>query len=91
MPLQLVETRILADSVQMRYADNADPILASEYCEFRVRLANLTHPMVQGTPQPLGFPEEQFVSEVQLAALRYMRDVIGGETQRLQALIGRIR
>lgn len=91
MPMQLIETKILPEVVQIRYADNPDPTLATEWCEFRIRLVGLTHPMMRGAPQPLGPPEEQFVSEVQLAALRYMRDVIGEETQRLSALIGRIR
>jgi hypothetical protein len=91
MALKLVETKILADAVQMRYADHADPLRAVEFCEFRVKLEGLTHPLVQGKPQPLGNPQEQFVAEVQLAALRYIRDVIGGETQHLQQLSGRIR
>ena len=89
--MNLIETSTLPDAIQMRYANNSDRALATEWCEFRVRLAGLTHPMVQGAPQPLEPPEEQFVSEVQLAALRYMRDAIGEETQRLSALIGRIR
>lgn len=89
--MQLIETKILADSVQLRYADHADPSQATEWCDFRVSLRNLVHPLVQGQPRPLGDPQEQFVSEVQLAALRYMRDVIGGETQQLSALIGHIR
>ena len=89
--MQLIETKILSDAIQMRYADNADPAQAREWCEFRIKLEGLTHPLVQGKPQPLGSPENNFVSEVQLAALRQMRDVIGAETQRLSELIGRIR
>jgi hypothetical protein len=91
MPLQLVETKILPDAIQMRYADHSDPALAAQWCEFRVSLAGLNHPLVQGQPKPLGDPDAQFLAEVRLAALRYMRDVIGEETQRLSALIGRIR
>ena len=91
MALQLVETKILPDAIQLRYADDPDSAVASEWCEFRVRLAGLTHPLVQGQPRTLGDPDAQFLAEVRLAALRYMRDVIGEETQRLSMLIGRIR
>jgi hypothetical protein len=87
----LVETKVLEDAVQLRYADSFDPALATEWAEFRVKLSELTHPIVQGTPRPLGDPTENFVGEVQLAALRRLRDVIGAETQRLSALIGRMR
>jgi hypothetical protein len=85
MPMELIETRILGDSVQMRYADHADAASAAE------PLANLTQPIVRHQVEPLGDPQAQFLGEVQLAALRYMRDVIGGETQGLSELIGRIR
>jgi hypothetical protein len=89
--MQLIETKILPDAIQMRYANDRDPAQATEWCEFRITLAGLMHPIVQGTPQPLGPAESNFVGEVQLAALRRMRDAIGEETQRLSALIGRIR
>ena len=36
-------------------------------------------------------PELQYLAEVRLAALRYARDVIGEETQRLSSLAGRNR
>jgi hypothetical protein len=91
MPMILLETKILNDSIQMRYADNPDPTQAAEWLEFRAKLLGLVHPYSRGGPQPLGNPEEQFVSESELAALRYMRDVIGEETQRLSNLVGRIR
>ena len=39
MALQLVETKILPDAIQLRYADDPDSAVASEWCEFRVRLA----------------------------------------------------
>jgi len=91
MPMELIETRILSDSVQIRYADQYDADAATEWCEFRVPLARLTQPIVRHQVEPLGDPQAQFLGEVQLAALRYMRDVIGGETQRLSELIGHIR
>jgi hypothetical protein len=89
MPMQLTETKILPDSIQMRYADNPDPIEAGEWCEFRVKLAGLPHPMVQGQPRPLGDPDLQFLSEVRLAALRRVRVLIDAENQRLSNLAGR--
>lgn len=91
MSMKLIETKIYPNAVQVRYADNSDPEKATEWCEFRLALAGLTHPFVQGQPRPLGPPENNFVSEVQLAALRHMRDAIGAEIQRLSELIGRIR
>jgi hypothetical protein len=91
MPMELIETKILPDAIQMRYADNTDPAQATEWCDFRISFFGLMHPLVQGKPQPLGPPESNFVAEVQLAALRRVRDVIGAETQRLSELIGRIR
>jgi hypothetical protein len=65
-----------------------DPKEAEYWIDFQVPLDELKHPQ---TNNPLGDPEKQFLSEVRLAALRYARDVIGDETQRLSKLAGRIR
>jgi hypothetical protein len=92
MPIALIETKILQDAIQMRYADHLDPQKVSEWIEFRVRLADLPHPIQQGREtRLLGDPDDQFVSEVRLAALRRVRDVVSEENQRLLNLIGRIR
>jgi hypothetical protein len=86
--MKLIETTILANAVHMRFADHHDPKEAEYWIDFQVPLDELKHPQ---TNNPLGDPEEQFLSEVRLAALRYARDVIGDETQRLSKLAGRIR
>jgi hypothetical protein len=86
--MQLVETKISETSVSMRYADNADPQQAVEWIEFRMPVAQLK------TDHGHKFGAEiegYFLAEVRLAALRYVRDIIGGETQRLSGLAGRIR
>jgi hypothetical protein len=88
MPMQLIETKILPDAVQMRIADHPDPQQATEWIEFRMPAAQLK------TDRGHRFGAEiegYFVAEVRLAALRYVRDIIGGETQRLSEIAGRIR
>lgn len=87
--MKLVETAIFESSVKMRYADHADPLKATEWFEFRIPLDLLVDPIDHRKK----FPEvnESFVAEVRAAALRYVRDVIGGETQGLLALISQNR
>jgi hypothetical protein len=87
--MHLVETKIAESTVRMRYADYDDAIQATEWIDFQVKIADLVHP--RGRGDPLGDPDLQFLSEVRLAALRYARDTIGDETQRLQELVGRTR
>ena len=88
MALKLIETTILPTVVRMRYADQPDPASAVEWFEFQVPLAPLTAPI--GPGEPLGDPELRNVAEVRLAALRYVRDVISAETQRLSNLASHI-
>lgn len=85
--MKLIETVVTETAVRMRYADR--PQDATAWIDFQVPLAELVHPAQ--TSVPLGDPERQLLAEVRLAALRHVRDVIGGETQRLQELRGRTR
>jgi hypothetical protein len=86
--MKLVETKISETTVHMRYADNPDSATATAWIDFQVPLTELKHP--QNRQNQLGDPELQYLAEVRLAALRYARDVVGGETQRLSGLAGRI-
>lgn len=87
--LELIETTVAADAIRMRYADHSDATKAKQWVDFRVSLAGLEHP--NDRRQPLGDPDLQFVAEVRLAALHYVRDVLAAETQRLVSLSGQIR
>ena len=81
-------TTVSEKTVRMRLANEADPTQADSWFEFEVPLELLAHPNGR---QPLGDPELQFHSEIRLAALRFVRDVIGEETRRLSELAGRMR
>src|SRR5205823_911958 len=83
MPLAIIETTISDSTIRMRLADNADPSAATEWVEFVVPLAPLTLPTVGGQDVPLGPAEDRRLATIRLAALRYVRDAIGAETQRL--------
>ncbi len=85
--MKLIETTITESTVHMRYADNADATKAKHWIDFQVPLDKLTLP----PERPLGDPELQFLAEVRLAALRYVREVTFSENQRLSGLAGRMR
>lgn len=79
--LQLLLTNVSQNHVRMRYANHADPAQATEWLDFQVPLKSLADPEI---PQnPLGNVETALVAEVRLAALRYAREAIVAETQRL--------
>lgn len=85
--MQLIETRISAAAVHTRYANDPDVAKATEWFDFQVPLEPLRAPIGHG--EPLGDPETRYLVEVRLAALRYLRDVITEEIQRLSNLAGR--
>jgi hypothetical protein len=87
--VKLIETTVSETAVRMRCADDTDPAKATQWIDFRVPLADLKRPAGQQS-QALGNPEVQFLAEVQRSALRYARDVIGAETQRLADLANQI-
>ena len=86
--MKLIETTILETTVRMRYADNADPTKAKEWFAFEVPIAPLTLPSASGD-HSLGDHHIRHLASIQQAALRYVRDAIGEETQRLASLSGR--
>jgi hypothetical protein len=86
--MKLLETTVLETTVRMRYADNADPTKAVAWLAFEVPIAPLTLPTTNGE-MPLGDHHMRYLASIQQAALRYVRDVIGEETQRLASLSGR--
>jgi hypothetical protein len=85
--MKLIETKILGTTIRMRYADNADPLKATQWLDFQVPLADLSLPAVD-TEYPLGDPEKRYLGSIRQAALRYVRNVIAAETQRLASLPG---
>jgi hypothetical protein len=86
MAMKLIETAVLETTVRMRYSDNADPEKAKEWFEFEAPIAPLTLPTGSGEV-PLGKLHSRYLASIQLAALRYVRDAIGAETQRLAGLV----
>ena len=85
--MELIETKISKTSVHMRYANNLDPAKATQWIDFQVPFDGLTLPAANGD-YPLGDPESRFLGSIQQAALRYVRDVIGAETQGLASRVG---
>jgi hypothetical protein len=84
--MKLIETAITETAVYMRYADDADPEKAEQWIDFQVPLEKL-----ELVDRPLGDPELQFLAEVRQPALRYVRETVAAETQRLANLAGRRR
>jgi hypothetical protein len=86
--MKLISTSLTDTHIWMRYADNADPTKATQWFEFQVPLADLVHPSSRSSqaPVPLDVPDKEFVGAVRLAALRHVRNLVGGETQRLTAV-----
>ncbi len=78
--MQRVETKISATDVWMRYANNADPALATEWVEFRVPIARMARP--SGTP--LADPETLCLAELHRSALDRVQTEITAEIRRLQ-------
>jgi hypothetical protein len=84
--MQHIETTISDTAIRMRFADHADPAQAKEWFAFEVPIGSkLTLPSHSGDI-PLGELPTRLLASIQLAALRYVRDLIGEETQRLASL-----
>jgi hypothetical protein len=88
MAMKLIETTVLETTVRMRYADHSDPAKAKEWFAFEVPIAPLTLP-ASGGDIALGNHHIRHLGSIQQAALRYVRDAITDETQRLASLSGR--
>ena len=69
MPMQLIETKVLATTIQMRLADNPDPTQATEWIEFSVPLGPLTLPSHAGD-LALGDPLKRMLGSIQQGVMR---------------------
>ena len=86
MILSHVQTTISESAIQMRLANDPDPAKASVWIDFAIPIGDhLMVPTPNGTFH-LGDIHTRQLSTIQLAALRYVRDAIGEETQRLGGL-----
>ena len=89
MPLTTIETMIAGNTIRMRLVDDPAAETPALWIAFAAPLDKLTLASLGGTSEhPLGPPDKQYFSSIQLAALRYVRDAIGVETQRLASLSG---
>jgi hypothetical protein len=84
MPLAHVETKILANAIHVRYADNPDPTRATEWLDAQVTMPNAKMP--SGTV--LKDPEGHYLAGLRLVALLYARSTADAEIQRLQGILG---
>jgi hypothetical protein len=81
MPMQLIETKVLASAIHMRFADHVDPEQAKQWIDFQVPLDELIDPYAQGVK--LKGIAARRLGVIQVAALRHMRGIIDEENQRL--------
>jgi hypothetical protein len=88
MDMTLVKTTISATDIRMRYADHANSKEATEWIDFQVPLEQLMIPD-SGGDNPVGDPELRFLGSVDQAALRYVRELISAEIQRLGDRVSR--
>ena len=89
MSFEHVETTISGTTVRMRLANHAAPMKATEWVELCVPTdRKLSLPNAYGQENPLGDLHIRRLAAIQLAVLRYVRDAIGEETQRLASLPG---
>ena len=80
--MKLIETKISETTIHMRYADSLDNLKAIRWIDFQVPLTELRI-AEQDVEVSLGNIEKRHLGVIRLAALRYMQDIIGVETQRL--------
>jgi hypothetical protein len=85
--MELIETALSETSVRMRFSDQEDISKAKHWLDFQVPLEKLSLLL----ERPLGDPEAHFLAEIRQEALRYVRDVVSAETQRIANLAGRMR
>jgi hypothetical protein len=84
MPVELIETAIFGSSaIRMRIADSerSDPQTATEWLEFLVAVAPLKH-LDQAGPRQVKLSDD-YLSVIQVAALRYAREMINREIRLL--------
>jgi hypothetical protein len=79
--MNLIETTISEKSVRMRYADNSDPIKATEWIDVQVPVSGLK----TSADNAVGDPQIKRLAIIQRAALRYVQEILSGESQGLVA------
>lgn len=79
--MNLIETTISEKSVRMRYANNADPIEATEWIEIQVPISGLK----TNADNTVDDPQTKRLAIIQRAALRYVQEILSGESQGLVA------
>ncbi len=87
MPMQLIETKVLAAAIHMRFADHDDATKAQQWIDFQLPLDQLQDPLAGEVA--LGEIAARQLGVIQAAALRYARGLIVEESQRLLVLAGR--
>ena len=85
-PLKPIEISVTWTSVRMTYANNVEPYKPTEWLNFEVSLTSLQLPAPIPN-RPSGDTEIQYLGAIRLAALRYLRDLVGDEIQRLSHLV----
>jgi hypothetical protein len=83
--MQILETTLKASAVKIVLANNRDPSLATEKMDFEIPLTGLRDPREKDAP--LGPLEDRHLATIQVAALRYVRNAITDEAQRLSGLL----
>ena len=87
MNFEHVETTISGATIRMRLANHSDPLKATEWVELCVPTdRKLSLQNAYGQENPLGDLRSRRLAAIQLAVLRYVRDAISEETQRLASL-----
>ena len=86
MAIEIIETVIGQKTIRIRIADSPQQETATETIDLAVTLGpHLSLPSHSGEI-PLGNIHTRQLASIQLAALRYVQDVITGETRRLLSL-----
>jgi len=87
--LELTETMITNEGVALRLADHLHPMDAKFWVDIRVPASELAKP-TDHRPA-VAVAGNVLLTDIQLAALGYVRDLIDGEMARLKALAGQKR
>jgi hypothetical protein len=87
MTLRLIATTVTESEIRCRLADPT-PETGDKWVELSIPITvELSLPNPTGGPDiPLGSLATRQLASIQLAVLRYVRDAIGSETQRLAGL-----
>jgi hypothetical protein len=70
--MKLLKTTVTETTVHMRYADDPDPAKATSWIDFHVPTKALTY----RKGGMFGDPEAQWLGDIQVAAIRHVRNII---------------